>query len=224
MSNININIPESVISDIADEVKTMLDYEELAESVATNLDADELIANVSRSVMEDMVHDNIDYDRVYDAIRDDVFNQIDSSMTDNVNDAVYSLLSDFLPSNACGTGEAFMEAIQKTIIHLLEQPANVIWLQDKLGIEEPKKTEEVTSTAEVKDENDQPVGLFNPDVIGIYEVVRKISDNYLTEQQIKDPSFLINLQMEMWNTFVNSRISYIESVNEGVRLLENNGE
>jgi hypothetical protein len=174
--------------------------------------------------MEDMVHDNIDYDRVYDAIRDDVYNQIDSNMSDNVNDAVWSLLTDFLPSNACGTGRAFMDAIQKTIIHLLEQPANLIWLQDKLGIEEPKKTEGVNSTAEVRNEKDEVVGLFNPDVIGIYEVVRKISDKYLTEQQIKDSSFLINLQMEMWNTFVNSRMSYIESVNQGVRHLENNGE
>lgn len=210
MSNVSINIPEYVISTIADEVKTILDYEELAESVATNLDADELISNVSRLVMEDMINDYIDYDRVLDNIRDDVYNQIDSNMSDNVNDAVWSLLNDFSPTNACGTGRAFMDAIQKTIVYLFEQETNVTWLIDKLGVDVKSNVDNST-----EDKTEEPVGLFNPDSIGVYEVVRHIVDNYLQTDQSSDQSFLTNLQMNMWQVFTNSRESYIRNLYKG---------
>jgi hypothetical protein len=208
MSNVNINIPDTVIEEIASEVVHHFDYADIAQDVAKHIDADEIISSASRSIMEDLVNDSIDYERVYDNIRDDVYNQIDNSMSDNVNDAIWSLLHDYSPTNACGTGRLFMAAIEKTIIHLLEQPTNVTWLQDKLCIEEAKNTKEVNS------EPDQFVPLFNPDLIAIHEVVRNISDKYLVDHQINNPGFLIDLQMEMWNHFVNSRSSYVESLDK----------
>lgn len=205
------NIPVTVLDSIQEHVISGINWADVAQDISSYIDSDDVISNVSRYVMEELINDYVDYDKIVDQvsdnfdsmIADEVRSQInDIDVSEMANDQVEYLLSGYDPSNGCYTGKMFTEAVQKALIHVLE---NDDAFSNKIAdlLKQEKKVDE----AEVQ----EFVPLFNPDLIGVNSVVSAIADRYLSDQQT-DPDFLVNLQMEMWGAFINARSAYEQMV------------
>lgn len=222
------NIPDDVVQKIQEYFFNTIDWQDVANEVSNYIDADEIIGGVSRYVIEELINDHIDYDKIYDQVNDQVNDQLISSVEDEVrnqineidvsemaNDQVQYLLSGYDPNNGCYTGNMFTEAVRKAFLYLLGNKVFTADVANSLSTDMTKSLSHSVENDEpspaIEDSKTEVVPLFNPDLIGINNVVSKIADRYLTNQQ-ENPQFLINLQMEMWSVFVNTRINYIDSV------------
>lgn len=220
----NSNIPDDVVQKMQEYFFHTIDWQDVANEVSNYIEADDIIANVSRYVMEDIITDHIDYDKIYDQVNDQLTSSVedevriqinDIDISDMTNEQVEYLLSGYNPDNGCSTGKMFTEAVRKAFLHLLGDKEFTADVADSLSkdmsksLSEDNKNDE--SSVEVENSKTEIVPLFNPDLIAINNVVSRIADRYLVSQQ-ENPQFLINLQMEMWQVFINTRSSYISSV------------
>ena len=207
------NIPDDVVQKMQEYFFHTIDWQDVANEVSNYIEADDLISNVSRYVMEDIVADHIDYDRIWDQVSDqltsDVEDQVRSELNNSdfseiVNDQVEYLLSQYDPHNGCSIGVKITLIVESAMMFLMQRKDFLDQMKSLLDQKSEDPANEETTT-----EKDF-VPLFNPDLMGVYSVVSKIADQYLTDKQ-QDPSFLISLQMEMWQVFINSRATYTSS-------------
>lgn len=197
------NVESSISDKISDLVRDEMDYDYIASEVQSLINADDLLSEVSSYTWTDIVSENIDYDNVADIVCDKI--DMSSDIRAETNDVVESLLGDYDPHTSCITGKLFTEAIYKAIDYLIQEERLSFIVNDK--VEEPQEPEIV----EQKEESEDFTPLFNPDLVGVYAVVAEMYKKY-GASEFSD-AYISDLQMRMWQVFVNARDTYNKSFN-----------
>lgn len=195
MTNINIqaSINDDAINEIALAVMEEISTSDLAVEVENYIDYDKIIDNVASSYyFEDMISSKID------DIAEETYSRVDSH--------IESLLNDYNPSSYCSMGQRFTSAIKDAVTYLFHNDDSFKHLAPK--IEDDDSSE--TSSNEVTEES-KVVGIFNEDLVALYEVVDYLVHNYSPDMK----NDLLKVQMDMWVKFVMARTTYTNSLKEG---------
>lgn len=219
------SVSKESIDAIVDHVSINLDYGSIADLVFEHFDIDNYADDMNRTSCENIVTrglgDNF-FETVYENIQDDIASLVDDSMheklQDYVEDAVdehyvrngedhflenlSKALQDYLPISTCDTGILFTNAVHSAVTYLLESSTD---FKETLGASLNSKNVVVEN---------EPVPIFNPDLMGVISVVSALVEYFGFDIGGEDkPSFLVDLQMSMWQCFVVNRTSYVDEFN-----------